>query len=97
MVCPACDIAKVDSSEAVNRSCVSAYRGSLWDDSGYLKEILGEGCRAVFVDDTKRAAIPVVGNALIAGLPGQSSVRCFRDGEERLESLLIKNPVRILS
>ena len=70
LISAAGDVAKVGAGEAIDGSGIAADGNGFGDDGGDLHEILGEGDGAVFVDGAEGAPVPVVGDALVAWLPG---------------------------
>ena len=64
------DVAEVGAGEAVDGPGVAADGNGFGDDGSDLDEVLGEGDGAVFIDGAEGAAVPVVGDALVARCPG---------------------------
>ena len=89
------DVAEVGAREAVDGPSVAADGNGFGDDGGDLDEVLGEGDGAVFVDGAEGAAVPVVGDALVARGPGQGAVGCFGDGEEGFQGVFVEDAVGV--
>ncbi len=69
VVCSTRDIAQVDAGEGVGGPGIAAHGYGLGHRFGHFDQIQGEQRRSVFVLGTEGAAVPVIGNALVARLP----------------------------
>ena len=63
------DVAKVDAGEGVDGARVAADRHGFGHGLSDLDEIESKGLRGVLVDRAEWAAVPVVGDSLVARLP----------------------------
>ena len=91
------DVTEVHASEAIDRAGIAADGDRFRYYRCNFHEIQSEVGRVVVIFCTKRTAVPVVWDALVAWCIGERAVVCFGDSEEGFEGFFVEDAVGVFS